>query len=183
MASLIARGTELQNYFAIGHPSQPNYLALWSGSVQNVTNDNCPPTNWVSPGYTTENFGHALEAAGKTWETYAEDLPSVGSTVCSSGLYLRRHCVWSYWSNLDHVHERPYTDLPFAETFNLLPNLAFVIPNNCDNTHNSGCTVAFGDTWLANNVPAMINAVGPNGCVIVTWDEAITSSASSSARR
>lgn len=171
MASLIARGAELQLYFAVAHPSQPNYLVLWSGSTQGVTNDNCPPTGWVSPGYTTENFGHALEAAGKTWQTFAEDLPAPGSPICVSGLYVRRHCVWSYWANLDHNNERPFTDLPFAETLGPMPNLAFVIPNQCNNTHNSGCTIAMGDAWLANNVPAMINAVGPNGCVIVTWDE------------
>ncbi|MBI1796265.1 MAG: hypothetical protein HY076_04720 [Candidatus Eisenbacteria bacterium] len=171
MASLIARGSELANYFAITHPSQPNYLILWSGSTQGVTNDVCPPANWVAPGYTTENFGHALEAAGKTWKSYAEDLPEPASTVCSQGLYLRRHCPWTYFANLNKYNERPYSDLAFDIHFQTLPDLAFVIPNNCDNTHNSGCGVSVGDTWLANNVPAMLDAVGPNGCVIVTWDE------------
>jgi len=30
--------------FAIGHPSEPNYLELWSGSNQGVTDDSCPHT-------------------------------------------------------------------------------------------------------------------------------------------
>jgi acid phosphatase len=167
-ASLIANGSELSLSFAVTHPSQPNYLILWSGSTQGVTNDVCPP---VTAPFSTENFGHALEAAGKTWKAYSEDLPEPASTVCSSGLYLRRHCPWTYWSNLNHYNERPYSDLIFDITFGNLPNLAFVIPNNCDNTHNSGCTVTVGDNWLANNMPTMIQAVGPNGCVILTWDE------------
>ena len=167
-ASVIAGGAELTNSFAVAHPSQPNYLVLWGGSTQGVFNDVCPPAG--SP-FTTENFGHALEAAGKTWKSYSEDLPEPASSVCSSGLYLRRHCPWTCWSNLNHYNERPYSDLIFDITFNTLPNLAFVIPNNCNNTHNSGCTVTTGDNWLANNMPAMINGVGPNGCVVLTWDE------------
>ena len=50
-----------------------------------------------------------------------------------------------------------------------LPALAYVVPDNCHNTHN--CAVEVGDAWLAANVPGMIEAAGPNGLVILTWDE------------
>ena len=40
--------------FALTHPSQPNYLDLFSGSDQDVTNDACPPPG--SP-YSTPNLG------------------------------------------------------------------------------------------------------------------------------
>lgn len=49
-----------------------------------------------------------------------------------------------------------------------------MIPNNCHNSHNSdeaGCGTAEADAWLAANVPMMLDATGPRGLVIVTWDE------------
>jgi acid phosphatase len=39
----------------------------------------------------------------------------------------------------------------------------------CHDTHD--CSLAVGDAWLAANVPAMVQAVGPRGIVILTYDE------------
>jgi hypothetical protein len=143
---------------------------LWSGSTQGVTNDVCPPAGIP---FMTENLGHACEAAGKTWRAYSEGLPAVGSDVCTNPAtnYLRRHCVWSYFGNLDHSNEREYADLTTDIANGTLPNLAFVIPNTHDDSHDTGYGVSFGDQWLAANLPAMIDAVGPRGVVILTWDE------------
>jgi acid phosphatase len=171
-AGLIANGASFSNSVAMFHPSQPNYIALWSGSTQGVSNDACPASG--SP-YFTNNLGLACQSAGLTWRSYAENLPAVGSTICAtaetSPLYLRRHCPWTYFALVDHNNERPYGDLATDIANNTLPNLAFVIPNNCNNTHNTGCGTAVGDAWLAANLPAMITAVGPTGMVILTWDE------------
>src|SRR5438105_2086790 len=46
--------------FAIGHPSEPNYHELWSGSNQGVTDDSCPHT------FTTGSLGQQLISAGRT---------------------------------------------------------------------------------------------------------------------
>lgn len=170
-ASLIAGGSSFNNSHAITHPSQPNYLALWSGSTQGSTDNVCPAAG--SPYY-TENLGHACEAAGVTWRSYAERLPFAGSTICDadSQLYARKHCPWTHFGNLTHLNERPFTDLAVDIANDSLPRLAFVVPDQCDDSHNGGsCSVAFADAWLAAHVPAMLSAVGPNGVVIVTWDE------------
>lgn len=167
-ASLIAGNSSFSNSFALTHPSQPNYIAMWAGATFGVSNDNCP-----APGspYPYENLGHACEAAGVTWRAYSENLPSPGSPVCSAGggLYVRKHDPWTNFSNVDHLNERPYTDLATDIAGGTLPRLAYVIPNQCNNTHD--CPLAVGDNWLAANLPAMIDAVGPNGVVILTWDE------------
>jgi hypothetical protein len=167
-ARLRASGAELTNSHAIGHPSQPNYLALWAASTLGITDNTCPPPG--SP-FTAENFGHACQAAGQTWRAYSENLPAAGSSVCSAdgGLYARRHEPWTNFSNLNHQNERPFTDLAADISNHTLPKLAFIVPNNCDNTHD--CPVATGDAWLSSHLPAVINAVGPNGIVILTWDE------------
>lgn len=168
-SSLIARGASFSNSYAITHPSQPNYLALWSGSTMGVAGNSCPPQG--SP-YTTENLGHACETAGLTWAAYAEDLPQVGSSICKAGLYARKHAPWTNWSNVNHANERPLADLDSAEANGNLPNLVFVVPNQCNDTHNAGCTPADGDRWLASHLPGLLDAVGPRGLVILTWDEA-----------
>ena len=167
-ASLIAGGTSFARSYAVAHPSQPNYLALWSGSTMGVASDQCP-----APGspFTSENLGHACEAAGLTWAAYAEDLPAPGSGICKSGLYVRKHAPWANWSNLDHAYERPFTDLDSAIAKNSLPNLIFIVPNQWNDTHDPGTNPALGDRWLAAHVPALLRAVGPRGLVILTWDE------------
>jgi acid phosphatase len=170
LASLIASGTSFSNCHAEMHPSQPNYLALWSGSTQGVTNDACPPPG--SP-FTTPNLGTACEAAGLTWKAYSEDIPSPGFTGCSSRdkLYARKHDPWTNFGNVDHMNERPFDDFARDESRGALPNVAFVIPNTCNDSHNSDCPLSRGDAWLSGHVPEMLRAVGPRGLVIVTWDE------------
>jgi len=177
-ASLMAAGAWFASSYAIGYPSQPNYFALWSGSTQGVTSDACP-----APGspFSTANLGQACEAAGKTWRSYAENLGAVGATDCSfdgdasTGLYTRKHAPWTYFSNVDHSNERPFSDLAVDLAAGQLPNLAFVLPNNCHNTHNlstdPSCTVAQGDAWLAANLPPILQAFGPRDLLILTWDE------------
>jgi len=169
-AGLIAAGASFSDSHGVTHPSQPNYLALWSGSTQGVTNDQCPP-----PGqpYSGENLGHACETAGLTWKAYSENLPAVGSTACSanSSLYTRKHDPWTDFSNLDHTNEVPYAQLATDLAANSLPNLVFIVPNNCHNSHDSGCSVAAADIWLSQQVPALLDAMGPDGLLILTWDE------------
>ncbi len=167
-ASLIAANSHCSNSFAITHPSQPNYIALWAGSLLGVNSNQCPA--FGSP-FSAENLGHACEAAGLTWRAYSENLSAAGSVLCTNDgmLYTRKHDPWTNFNNLNHLNERPYSDLALDIANNTLPNLVFVIPNNCNNTHD--CALAVGDTWLSNNIPAMVAAAGPNGCVILTWDE------------
>ena len=72
LASLAASGAVLTQSFAITHPSEPNYLALFSGSTQGLTDDSCPHQ------YAGPNLGASLLAAGRTFAGYSEDLPVAG---------------------------------------------------------------------------------------------------------
>ena len=175
--TLMAQGATFNRSFGVAHPSQPNYFALFAGSTLGVTTDACP-----APGspFSAENLAHALVTAGKTWRAYSENLPTAGGTACSydgnasSGLYTRKHDPWTYFTNVDHQNERPYADLATDIAANALPNLVFVIPNNCHNGHNSstpGCGAADADYWLSQNVPQILAALGPNGLFVLTWDE------------
>src|SRR5215204_3202697 len=84
--SLANSGASFTNFFALTHPSQPNYLHLYAGGNQGVLDNTVP-----APGapFTTPNLGAALLGAGKSFAIYSEDLPVVGSTVDVSGDYAR----------------------------------------------------------------------------------------------
>lgn len=48
---LAAQGAVFTQSFGITYPSQPNYIALFSGSTQGITDNSCPHT------FTTPNLG------------------------------------------------------------------------------------------------------------------------------
>src|SRR5215469_2569870 len=99
--SLAAQGALFTQSYAITHPSQPNYLDIFSGSNQGVTHDSCPHY------FATDNLGLYLLNASLTFAGYSEDLPSVGSLVCTSGAYARKHAPWVNFTNVPTT-----TDLP-----------------------------------------------------------------------
>jgi phosphoesterase family protein len=167
-ASLISKYTSFSQSYAVSHPSEPNYLALWAASTLGLSDDSCPPSGGP---FSNANLGHSCEAAGLTWESYCENLPSVGSTACSSSdnLYKRKHHPCPDFTNLNHSNECPFTHFATDVAAGKLPALSFVAPNMCNDTHD--CSTTTGDNWLASHIPAMISAVGPRGLVIITWDE------------
>ena len=70
--ALAQAGASFSDAHAETHPSQPNYLALFSGSTQGVTDDSCDHS------FDAPNLGAALLAAGRTFVGYAEALPQRG---------------------------------------------------------------------------------------------------------
>jgi acid phosphatase len=160
--SLAAAGALFTDSHGIEHPSQPNYLDLFSGSNQGVKSDSCPHT------FCTANLATALIEAGFTFGGYSEDLPSVGSTKCSSGKYYRKHNPWVNFRNVPKDANLPFTSWPVD--FSQLPTLSFVIPNQSHDMHDG--TVNQADTWLKENLDAYREwAMSHNSLLIVTWDE------------
>ncbi|OLE25269.1 MAG: acid phosphatase [Actinobacteria bacterium 13_1_20CM_3_71_11] len=160
--SLASGGAKMTQSFAVTHPSEPNYLALYSGSTQGITDDSCPHT------FSAENLGHQLIAAGKTFKGYSESMPSDGYTGCTNGNYARKHNPWVNFSNVSSASNLRFTDFP--TTFSNLPTLSFVVPNLCSDMHN--CGISTGDTWLKNNLSAYATwAKANNSLLVVTFDE------------
>lgn len=171
---LAAQGANFTQSFAIRHPSQPNYLDLFSGSnhgLEGPTGNHCPQT------FQTGNLAHQLIAGGRTFVGYAEDLPSAGSPVCSNGGengYWRKHAPWTNFTNLHQTTvSQPFRAFP--TDFTKLPTVSFVVPNQCNDMHNfttPGCSISHGDTWAKNHLDAYAQwAKSHNSLLIVTWDE------------
>jgi len=164
--SLASGGAVFSNSFAVAHPSQPNYLALFSGSTQGVTGDDCPHNFSGVP-----NLGAELIGAGLRFAGYSESMPSAGYTGCGSYLslgYVRTHNPWSDFSNVPAASNRTFTSFP--ANFSLLPTVSFVIPNLCNDMHY--CSRDTGDSWIRQHLGGYASwARSHNSLLIVTWDE------------
>jgi len=150
--------------FAETHPSEPNYLALFTGSTMGVTKDVCPVNGGSVP-----NLASELLTAGYTFIGYAEDLPTVGSPACTAGKYARKHVPWANFTNVPPSNSLPFSAFPMGN-YAALPTVSFVIPNNNDNMHDG--SIPAGDLWLNRELSGFANwAVANNSLLIVTWDE------------
>jgi acid phosphatase len=160
--SLAAQGASFSQSYAITHPSQPNYIALLSGSTQGVTSDDCPKT------FSAENLAHQVTAAGLTFKGYSESMPSNGYTGCSSGTYMRKHNSWVDFSNNAASVNLTYASFP--SSYASLPTVSFVTPNMCNDMHD--CSIATGNSWLQSHLDAYAQwAKTNNSLLIVTFDE------------
>jgi hypothetical protein len=158
--TLVPQAALLTNSHAIGHPSQPNYLALFSGSTQGITDDSCPHT------FGTENLGTEVLAAGGTFDGYSESMPKVGYRGCFTNLYARKHNPWVDFKNIPASSNLVWFDLPAPP-----PTVSFIIPNLCNDMHD--CSTRTGDNWLKANLPTILTYdASNNGLLMLTWDEA-----------
>jgi hypothetical protein len=107
--ALARRYGRLTNYDAVAHPSLPNYLALVSGSTQGISSD-C--TDCVVGA---RSLADTLEVAGKTWKTYAEDLPYPGFTGGSDGRYAKKHDPFLYFRDVADSRARRDRVVPFPQ--------------------------------------------------------------------
>lgn len=174
--------------FAITHPSEPNYLELFSGSNQGVLVDESGPDG--SAPFNDCNLASALYAKGYTFKGYSESQPSVGYFSGDyKSLYYTKHCPWINWMNGDNgidctsdsVHAKDdeiFTDFPDSNHYSTLPTVAWVIPNIVDDMHdpssNASTAISNGDKWFKTNMMPLVDwAKNPanNTLVIVIWDE------------
>jgi acid phosphatase len=172
--SLAHSGAEFTASFGIQHPSQPNYLCLFSGSNQGVSDNDKPAAH-----FTSVNLARELLNAGKTFCCFSEDLPYTGFDDQFSGLYARKHNPVSNWTGsgpnqVPESYNRPFSEMP--SDFSHLPSVSFVIPNLCNDGHDlcapdSNRTKQF-DRWLENNFSVYANwCIHNNSLLIVTYDE------------
>ena len=154
--------------FAIEHPSQPNYLDIYSGSNQGVTTD-----DYLTTRFTTANLGKQLIGAGKTFITFSEDLPNAGYDGKIYNQYARKDNPAANWVGADSNQISANTNQPFSAfptDFTRLPTVSFVIPN-LDNDMHDG-SISKGDTWVETNLGLYVTwAQTHNSLFILTFDE------------
>jgi fibronectin type 3 domain-containing protein len=160
--SLAQTGAYLSQSYGTDRPSQPNYIALFSGSNQGVSSNSD-----VNLG-NIPNLGSQLIASGKSFVEFSEDLPYVGFTGSTSGRYARKHNPSVSFSNVPAASNRPFTDFP--GDFTKLPSVSFVVPNLDNDSHDG--TVDTSDQWLEDHMSGYAQwAKAHNSLLVVTYDE------------
>lgn len=162
--ALAKRGMLFTQSYGVSHPSQPNYLALFSGSTQGVTSNVCPLN------LDSDNLATRLLDAGLSFASYAESLPSVGDVSCMSGAYQRKHNPLVNWqgTRLPAALNKRFADFP--QDFSQLPTVAFVIPDQAHDMHDGSFFAA--DDWLKKHIDPYVKwAFQHNSLLILTWDE------------
>jgi hypothetical protein len=163
LTKVAAKGANMTQSYGVTHPSQPNYLALFSGYQHGVTSDVCPVTFKA-----TNNLASQLGKAGLSFTGYSESLPSAGFTGCSSGQYQRKHAPWVDFPDLPQSTNQPFSAFPTDYT--RLPTVSFVTPNMCSDMHD--CSVSTGDSWMAKHLDGYATwATTHNSLLVVTFDE------------
>lgn len=162
--ALAKRGLLFTQSYGVTHPSQPNYLALFSGSTQGVTGNICPLS------FDTDNLATRLLDAGLGFASYAESLPATGDSICMSGAYQRKHNPLANWQGmrLPATLNKRFADFP--QDFSQLPTVSFVIPDQAHDMHDGSFFAA--DDWLKQHIDPYVDwAFKHNSLLILTWDE------------
>jgi hypothetical protein len=171
------RGALLTKYSGLHHPSQPNYIELFSGDGQGVCTDTCPPLASIQ----SPNLATSLSAKGLTFVGFAENLPSPVTCGPTSHQFAQRHCPWLDFAGLPSSSSRSFTAFPTSPAgFAALPTVAIVIPNLFNDMHTAKTSggnqkqkqIMQGDAWLGANLTAYATwAATNNSLLIITWDE------------
>ena len=160
------------------HPSLPNYLWLEAGTGFGIANDSPPSVNHQT---TTNHFVRRLQNAGISWKTYQENITGATCPTTDSYPYFVKHNPFAYFDDVVAsgctAVMRPFTELATDLANQTVAHYNFITPNICNDMHDSCAptnnSIAQGDTWLAQNVPVILNssAYQNNGLLIITWDE------------
>jgi phospholipase C len=168
----------LDDYFAIAHPSLPNYLALTSGSTFGFKSD-CGSCTVNGP-----NLFDQLQHAHITWRLYAQGLPKPCSQVTLRGAYARRHVPALLYDSVRKnpaacANVVPYTQLAVDIREHHLPQFAMVIPDLSHDMH--GISESADDPHTQQQSDAFVGSLystlqhsaqwGDGSRFVVTFDE------------
>ena len=167
---LARRGAFASRYYALAHPSLPNYLGLIGGSTFGVSSD-CADCSVRGASLVDQ-----LERAHVSWKAYMEGMPRPCFRGAFAGRYVKRHDPFAYFVGVASRPARcrrivPLRQLDVDIARHALPRLVWITPDLCHDMHS--CPVAVGDRFLSRLVPRLERAIGSRGAIFVTWDEGI----------
>lgn len=170
---LIAKGAVTEAYQGVAHPSQPNYLALVSGSTQGILDNEAHTVD-------APTVFDQLEAAGLDWRVAAEDVPGgcfEGATASGGadgpGTYARKHEPAITFRSISSDPARCARIVDFSSFQADAAPFQLVIPHLCHDMHD--CGISDGDAWLRSFLPRITDspAFQQDGLLVITFDEGI----------
>jgi acid phosphatase len=153
LAWLAKKGISLTNYFAVTHPSMPNYAASISGDYYGINHD-----DMVAIPSNVSTLVDLLEDKGVSWGEYQEDMPSVGfqgksytNPKTGANMYVRKHNPAVLYDSVAQKTDRlaktkPLTMFKQDMDKNQLPQWMFVTPNmTSDGEYPQSTVYSFGN--------------------------------------
>jgi phosphatidylinositol-3-phosphatase len=176
------------NYYGVAHPSQPNYVAITSGSTNGVADDNDTTVN-------ATNIVDQLESHGKTWRDYQQSLSLCNGNkfahACGNQLYERKHNPFVSYTDVASSAARMANVVDLDQLQSDLwsgnaPDYSFIAPDQCHDMHGRAATpaddcdfsneqkiITAGDTFLQGLVNEITSSPAWNGnsAIFIVWDE------------
>ncbi|KAF8812749.1 acid phosphatase [Phlegmacium glaucopus] len=185
IAALAKKGILLTNYFAVTHPSEPNYVSVVGGEYFGMDNDNL---NSIPANVST--VVDLLESKGISWAEYEEDMPSTGFTglqflnpVTGANDYVRKHNPLIIYNSVSGSPTRSANIKNFTlfhqDLANgAIPQWVFITPNMTNDGHDTSITVA--GTFAKNFLTPLLTNTNFNSArtlIVLTFDETGTTTA------
>jgi hypothetical protein len=171
---LARHGTLLTRYYALTHPSLPNYVALLAGSPLGIHGD-CRRCH--RPG---RNLVDQLEAAHISWKAYYQSLPVPCSPAVKAGAYAKKTNPFAYLDDIRATQARCRRVVPLDRLRpdlrrRRLPRFVVVVPDLSHDMHSG--PVGEADTFLRrlDRELAASSSWRPGTLLVVTFDEGTTS--------
>jgi hypothetical protein len=174
---LVAQCGSATNYYAVTHPSLPNYLAATGGTTAGVRDDGDPSEHPLRD----DSIFARLSPLTTQWRTYAETMPR-NCAQTAAGLYAVKHNPAAYYLP---IRDRCLAwDVPLGTTSvgplaraldtATLPAFSFIVPNECSDTHD--CSISVGDAWLSQWLERITTSAAygrSDTAIFVVWDEGV----------
>jgi hypothetical protein len=165
---LAHRGALSTSYYAVAHPSLPNYIALTGGSEFGITSD-CTRCD-----VSARNLVGQLDATGRTWKAYFEELDSNREPGPITRQYNPHYNPFVYYETVRGVDRNRDRVVGFDSLRSDLKggsvaDFLWIAPGVRHDGHNSSLRAA--DLYASRLVPQVLKALGPRGVLYLTWDE------------
>ncbi|KGO69482.1 Phosphoesterase [Penicillium italicum] len=176
LSNLAKEGILLTNYFAVTHPSEPNYCASAGGDTFGMDSD-----DFLQIPANVSTIADLFDIKHIAWGEYQEDMPYAGYQgmrypLSGPNQYVRKHNPLVLYDSVTEDAVRPRQIKNFTTFYedlkhHSLPQHMFITPNMTNDAHDTDITVA-GD-WVARFLPPLLKNehFNKNTLVLLTFDE------------
>ncbi|KUL88482.1 hypothetical protein ZTR_05432 [Talaromyces verruculosus] len=175
---LASKGIELTNFWAVAHPSEPNYASTAAGDQFAMDND-----DFIQIPANVSTVVDLLDTKGISWGEYQESLPYAGfqgfnysNQQTYANDYVRKHNPLILFDNVAGNASRAsqiknFTSLWSDVENNSLPQWAFITPNMTNDAHDTN--ISFASVWERNFIEKLENYTDfwNESLILLTFDE------------
>lgn len=178
MAWLAEQGIVLDNYWALTHPSEPNYLASVSGDYFALDDD-----RFIAMPSNISTIIDLLDTKNISWAEYQEHLPYTGFLGFNysnqenfANDYVRKHNPLVLFDSITNDEDRLANIKNFTEFYSdledrKLPQYSIITPNMTNDGHDT--TIKVAGQWSRNFLEPLLSDdyFMNNTAVLLTFDE------------